>query len=147
MEEVLIRRGTAADLGGMAELEQLCFVDPWSQAALAEDMENPLATYLVAESGGRVVGYIGFWAVLDEGSINNVAVSPDMRRRHIGSALIRETLEAGKALGLVNFTLEVRASNGAAIGLYESFGFVKAGVRPHYYKAGDEDAVIMWRYG
>lgn len=143
----MIRRGTAADLDAMAELERRCFVDPWSRAALEADMENPLCTYLVAESGGRVVGYTGFWAVLDEGNINNVAVSPDMRRRHIGSALIRETLEAGRAQGLVNFTLEVRAGNAAAIGLYESFGFVKAGVRPHYYEAGDEDAVIMWRYG
>ena len=53
----------------------------------------------------------------------------------------------GMEMGAASYTLEVRASNQAAIGLYEKFGFVKAGVRPHYYEAGGEDAVIMWRYG
>lgn len=143
----MIRRGTPGDLDDMAALEQRCFVDPWSRAALQEDMESPVCTYIVAESGGRVVGYVGFWAILDEGNINNVAVSPEARRQHIGSALIRETLRAGADMGVVNYTLEVRASNQAAIGLYEKFGFEQVGVRPHYYEAGDEDAVIMWRYG
>lgn len=147
MAEVLIRRGTAADLDDMAELEQRCFVDPWSRAALEEDMESPVCTYIVAESGGRVVGYVGFWAILDEGSINNVAVSPDCRRQHIGEALIRETLRIGADMGVVNYTLEVRAGNEAAIRMYERSGFVKAGVRPRYYEAGNEDAVIMWRFG
>lgn len=147
MAEVVIRRGTPADLDDMADLEQTCFVDPWSRAALEEDMESPVCTYIVAESGGRVVGYVGFWAILDEGNINNVAVSPDYRRQHIGSALLEETLRAGAELGVVNYTLEVRAGNEAAIRLYEGFGFEKAGVRPHYYEAGGEDAVIMWRFG
>ncbi len=147
MAEIRIRRGTPADLADMAAMEQACFVDPWSYDALAEDMDSPVCTYIVAESGGRVVGYVGFWAVLDEGNINNVAVAPDYRRQHIGTALLEETLRVGRSLGVVNYTLEVRAGNEAAMKLYEKFGFQKAGVRPHYYKAGDEDAVIMWRFG
>ena len=43
------------------------------------------------------------------------------------------------------YTLEVRVSNLAAIGLYESFGFVSRGVRRGYYTDNREDAVIMWR--
>lgn len=143
----MIRLGTPADLDDMAALEQRCFVDPWSRDALREDMESPVCTYIVAESDGRVVGYVGFWTILDEGSINNVAVSPEVRRQHVGSALMEETLRVGMEMGAASYTLEVRVSNQAAIGLYEKFGFVKAGVRPHYYEAGGEDAVIMWRYG
>jgi ribosomal-protein-alanine N-acetyltransferase len=41
--------------------------------------------------------------------------------------------------------LEVRASNIAAIGLYESAGFTKFNVRARYYADG-EDAVEMMRY-
>ncbi|MGC2871868.1 ribosomal protein S18-alanine N-acetyltransferase [Ihubacter sp. mB4P-1] len=147
MDEILIRLGTAADVDDMADLEQRCFDDPWSEQALAEDMENPRCLYVVAELDGRVVGYVGFWAIVDEGHINNVAVSPDFRRRRIGAALIEEALRLGTELGLVNYTLEVRAGNEAAIGLYEKFGFEAVGVRPHYYEVGGEDAVIMWRFG
>ena len=43
------------------------------------------------------------------------------------------------------FTLEVRQSNGAAIALYERFGFRSAGVRRRYYQDNGEDAIIMWR--
>lgn len=147
MDEILIRLGTVADVDDMADLEQRCFDDPWSEQALAEDMENPRCLYVVAELDGRVVGYVGFWAIVDEGHINNVAVSPDFRRRRIGVALIEEALRLGTELGLVNYTLEVRAGNEAAIGLYEKFGFETVGVRPHYYEVGGEDAVIMWRFG
>ena len=40
-------------------------------------------------------------------------------------------------------TLEVRASNSAALQLYESGGFKRVGVRPRYYANDGEDAVIM----
>ena len=43
------------------------------------------------------------------------------------------------------YTLEVRISNLAAIGLYESFGFASRGVRRGYYTDNREDALIMWK--
>ena len=43
------------------------------------------------------------------------------------------------------FTLEVRASNDAALQLYETMGFRRQGVRRGYYTDNREDAVIMWR--
>ena len=47
---------------------------------------------------------------------------------------------------LAFLTLEVRASNEAARGLYEKYGFQQAGLRPGYYQHPREDAVIMTRY-
>ena len=40
-------------------------------------------------------------------------------------------------------TLEVRASNAAAIALYEKLGFRQVGRRPHYYLSPPEDALIL----
>ena len=42
-----------------------------------------------------------------------------------------------------SWVLEVRESNSAAIALYESLGFAKAGVRRNFYDDPCENAVIM----
>jgi len=41
--------------------------------------------------------------------------------------------------------LEVRESNGAALRLYESMGFRRAGVRPKYYERPKEAGIVMKR--
>ena len=41
--------------------------------------------------------------------------------------------------------LEVRTDNAAAIGLYESFGFVNVGLRKRYYRVSGADAYTMRR--
>ena len=146
MTELVVRRGRAEDLDGIAALEQVCFASPWSRESLYRDMtENQMAEYFVAELDGEVVGYLGIWLVLEEGYINNVAVSPSHRRRQIGSALIGAMLEATQTEGTIAHTLEVRASNEAAKGLYKKFGFKEAGLRKGYYEDNGEDAIIMWR--
>ena len=80
-------------------------------------------------------------AVLDEGYIANVAVSPVFRRQGIGRQLVRTLLERSKDLAFV--TLEVRASNAAAIALYTECGFQSVGVRKKFYSHPTEDALLM----
>jgi len=41
--------------------------------------------------------------------------------------------------------LEVRTDNEAAIGLYESLGFVNVGLRRRYYRSSGADAYTMRR--
>ena len=53
----------------------------------------------------------------------------EFRGRGIGSALLRETLQAARARGLTRVELAVREGNGSAIALYERFGFVREGVQ------------------
>ena len=43
-------------------------------------------------------------------------------------------------------TLEVRAGNTAAQGLYRRFGLAPAGVRRAYYQPDGEDALVMWAH-
>ena len=48
-------------------------------------------------------------------------------------------------LALDRLLLEVRVSNAPAIALYEKLGFSPLGVRPGFYEAPREDALIMQR--
>ena len=136
---------TSEHLDQVAEIERLCFSDPWSRRMLSEHLENECAATIVAQgTDGTVLGYAGLLVVLDEGYIDNVAVEPDARRHGVGSALLEVFCRFGAA-NLAFLTLEVRASNEAAIGLYEKHGFHRAGLRPGYYQKPKEDAVIMTR--
>lgn len=134
---------TKDDIAEIAEIERQCFSDPWSENAFEDELNNPLAVYLVAHDDGRCTGYCGFWSVAGEGGITNVAVAPEYRRRGTGRALIEKMIDTALELKLSLLTLEVRASNTAAQSLYEKYGFEKVGIRPNYYQNPRENAWIM----
>lgn len=130
----------------IAKLEQACFSTPWSERMLEDALFDPQASFIVAEDEeGHILGYAGLHAILDEGYIDNVAVEPDARKHGVASALLDVFCRFGAA-NLAFLSLEVRASNAPAIGLYEKYGFQKAGMRPGYYQHPREDALIMTRY-
>ena len=137
---------TADHLDEVAELERLCFSVPWSRNMLAEELDNALSAMLVAlDDQGRVAGYAGLQVILDEGYITNVAVRPDCRRQGVAGQILQVFLDFAQAQGLAFLTLEVRASNQAAILLYGSRGFRGMGRRKNYYEHPREDAIIMTR--
>ena len=127
----------------VAQLEKICFCDPWSEKSIASELSNPLALWLVAEEDGVVVGYIGSQTVPPESDVMNVAVHPDHRRKGIAQALVTALWEALKEQGNERLTLEVRASNAPAIALYEKMGFTQVGLRRNYYRNPKEDACIL----
>ncbi len=110
---------------------------------ILSEMREPLSTFFVAVFQNNVIGYYGFLHILDELHILNVAVDPTFRQKGIGNKLIAHLVEKARALSARAVTLEVRESNLPAIRLYEKFGFVSAGVRPHYY-TDKENALIYW---
>lgn len=147
MADVIIRQAEPNDAADIFEIEKLCFPDPWSMDSISFELEeNPRAFYVVAEHSGNVVGYAGLWWIEDEGHITNVAVKPGFRNRKIAEGIIDTLIEHTSAEGIKHYTLEVRRSNEAAIGLYEKFGFAVEGVRKGYYRFEKEDALIMWRH-
>lgn len=125
------------------KIEQASFSSPWSINAYLDEISNPLAHYLVVEDSSGVLAYGGFWKILNEGHITNIAVDPQKRNCGIGSFLLTNLLELAKTLEITSLTLEVRASNLAAQALYKKFGFISCGLRPGYYPDG-EAAMIMW---
>ncbi len=140
---MMIREMTREDVLQVAQLETLCFSDPWSEKSVASELTNKLAYWLVAVEGNRVAGYVGSQTVLGETDMMNIAVHPDFRRRGIAEALVNALVMALKEQGSHSLTLEVRASNESARALYEKTGFSLAGVRPKYYRNPREDACIL----
>ena len=132
-----------AHVAQIAQLEKICFPDPWSENSIASELDNKLAYWLVALEGDTVAGYIGSQTVMGETDMMNVAVHPDYRRQGIAQALVTGLVEALKEKESHCLTLEVRASNAPAQKLYEKLGFLQIGRRPRYYHNPREDALIL----
>ena len=136
MEETHLRQ--------VAALEQVCFpADPWSETLFRAALENPAVAVLLAEGeDGAVLGYAVLSVILDEGNLDNIAVAPEARRQGVADALLGVLTGFGRD-HLSVLMLEVRASNGPAIALYEKHGFAAVGRRKNYYNAPREDAILM----
>ena len=140
---MIIRKMKIDDAPAIAELEKLCFSDPWSEKSIASEAINPLSYWLVAEVDGDIAGYVGSQTVLDMADMMNIAVSPTYRLQGIGQALVNALTDYLQDNGVVALLLEVRVSNAQAIALYEKLGFEKVGRRLKYYHNPREDALIM----
>ncbi len=140
-----IRAALPCDAAQIAQLEKLCFSEPWSERQLLETMEDPKGVLYVAvqEDDGQVLGYAGLHDIVGEGYVDNIAVFPQFRGQGIGEALTRALIEYMRCAALEFLTLEVRASNLPAISLYEKLGFRQEGRRKNFYRHPTEDARIM----
>ena len=127
----------------IAEIEKLCFSDPWSENSISSELNSRLSYWLVALEDGKLLGYIGSQSVLGESDMMNIAVHPDHRRRGIAQMLIGQLMQDLKQRDNLNLSLEVRATNAPAITLYEKLGFETVGRRPNYYRHPKEDALIL----
>jgi len=144
-----------------------------SQSAYKQDLDNPSIRYIVAckkkevsEYGGQamqkppwfkrlfsyerrlstpedIVGFSGFWMMMQEAHIIAIGVSDSYRRLGIGEGLLITTIELAQMLNANVVTLEVRASNEIAQELYKKHGFQVVGRRLRYYSSDGEDAIIM----
>ena len=96
--DLVITRMAVDHLDDLAQLESMAFSRPWSYDALAEELQNPLAVFFVAEDveTERSLGYIGMHHILDEGLIANIVVHPGYRRLGIGTRLVNEVIEYAK---------------------------------------------------
>ena len=133
----------ASHVDAIAELEKVCFNDPWSVNAITSELNNPLSLWVVAMDGEKLVGYVGSQSVMGWADMMNIAVAPDFRRMGVAAKLIDELVDRLKANQVNCLTLEVRASNEPAIALYQKFGFEQVGRRPNYYYHPKEDALIL----
>ncbi len=127
----------------IAQLEKVCFSDPWSETSISQELENPLSLWLVAVEEEQVLGYVGSQSVMGWADMMNIAVAPQHRRRGIAEDLVEYLLKALQARQVTCLTLEVRASNAPAKALYEKLGFLQVGRRPNYYRHPKEDALIL----
>jgi ribosomal-protein-alanine N-acetyltransferase len=145
-----LRAGAAdSDIDAVAALESASFTNPWPRSTLVWELENSDVTraYLLRDDSGTIVAFCVCWVIFDELHINTLAVAPASRRRGLATAILRHVIADAAASGATRATLEVRASNAAALGLYRSLGFHVAATRPGSYVKPSEDALILWRDG
>lgn len=137
-----IKEATLCDVAEILRIEQACFSTPWTEQGIRESIENENTHLYLALVDGKTAGYMGVQIFSGEGYVTNVATLPAYRRQGVAKALIERVL--GNEMDFL--TLEVRESNAPAIALYESLGFARVGVRPHFYRNPDENALLMTKY-
>ena len=140
---IRLEKMTATHVSQVAELEKICFSDPWSEKSVATELTNPLSLWVVALDEEQVAGYVGSQSVEGEADMMNVAVHPNYRRRGIAGELVTHLIAQLAENNVHSLALEVRASNLPAISLYEKLGFTQVGRRPNYYRNPKEDALIL----
>lgn len=144
-----IRKMEEEDLPMVMEIENLCFIKPWTEKNFLYEMyENPFANPWVIEMSNAslglksVVGFVDYWQTFDSGTICQIAIHPELQGNGIGSQLLSEVIKDAYAKKIRTLTLEVRKTNEKAIKLYKKYGFTYSHVKEGYYDDG-EDALYM----
>lgn len=146
-----IRKMSLGDIPAVLEIDRQSFALPWSEHTYRQELiGNHSTTLFVAEiDAGRtptIIGYVGYWLMIDEMHISTLAVSPAKRRMGVGSSLLANALKSAARHGVVRVSLEVRKTNSAAIDLYKKIGFKSHARKPNYYRDNGEDALVLVLY-
>jgi ribosomal-protein-alanine N-acetyltransferase len=139
----LVRAMTAADVSGVIALEHSVYPFPWSEQIFRDCLRVGYDCWVLDANGG-----VGGYGIMSMGAgechILNLCISPGLRRRGLGRALLSMLLGRARRAACLHAFLEVRPSNHPAITLYESMGFERIGLRRGYYQAklAREDALV-----
>lgn len=125
-------------------IERLSHLSPWSEGGLQDCFTNNYKVYGWFAAEGSLQGFCVIQHVCDEFTLMNIAVAPNNQGQGIGGQLLRY-VQGLAAEQHATLWLEVRASNAAALRLYNKHGFSEVGRRSNYYPHGvaHEDAIIM----
>ncbi len=124
-------------------LELEAYPDPWTQGMFQQETNNGASHFYVVFANDQILGYGGFWFVLDEAHITKVTIASPFRGQGYGRTLMAFLIERVIDLDGAEIRLEVREGNTAARHLYESLGFESVGLRKGYYARTNETAVVM----
>lgn len=141
--DVTIRPAHESDLDDIAAIERSVFADPWSRRSFVDLVDARQVLFLVASDANAVVAYAVLLISGAESELANLAVSRVVQRQGVGRRLLAEAVRQVRARGCAEMFLEVRASNEAALKLYEHSGFKAVGRRARYYARPIEDAIVM----
>lgn len=133
--------GKENEAARVAEIEKICFAEPWSAASVTAQLESGNTVFARAYDGEKLIGYALGTVSFDEAELYRLAVLPEKRRLGFGEGLLKDFLWDCRRRGAARVFLEVRAKNTPALSLYRKAGFARIALRKGYY--GDDDAVIM----
>lgn len=130
----------------ICDIEKRCFSDAWSRQSFIDEIDNENSVFIVVKKEDKIVAYSGFWYIVDDAQIMNVAVDIAYKGMKISHILMKEMIQRARDKNMATMSLEVRVSNEIAINLYKGYGFEIVGVRKQYYQDNKEDAYIMFMY-
>ncbi len=156
--DVIFEPMRTADLDAVMAIECASFSAPWPRSTYAQELRRKrFSAYWVirpaapiddaGQSAPPLLAYGGYWLMDNEAHITTIAVHGAWRRRGLGQGLLVRMLGQARKAGARASTLEVRASNVAAVALYQRLGFVEVGVRRGYYRDNGEDARLLTLHG
>jgi [ribosomal protein S18]-alanine N-acetyltransferase len=143
IERLRFRPMTNADLDEVMAIERTSYRFPWSSGFFRQELQVACARSILAETDGKIVGYVLYWLLPGAIDIHNLAVHSDYRRRGIARVLLDHVVSEAERQSVVRVMLEVRRSNVPAQRLYETTGFATTGIRKGYYSDNGEDALAM----
>lgn len=141
MTDVLIRGCTAQDLEAVCQLDDLWNAEGvahvWygSRDDVIADFERFPQYFLVAESGGRIVGYVNGSVRINETvdvlpkqqrylAIDNIYVRPGFRGMRVGGDLLERLLAVARENGLERFAVStVSKDMDSVLSFYRGNGF------------------------
>ncbi|MBI4051541.1 MAG: ribosomal protein S18-alanine N-acetyltransferase [Elusimicrobia bacterium] len=143
MKKFNIRVAQEKDIPAMLEIETSHKMTPhWNREQFVKEFHLSCSRLYVAESEGKVGGYLGLWLVPPETQITTVAVHPHYLREGLGTRLLESGILQARQMGFSVVTLEVNSQNESALRLYKKLGFKIVGSRSNFYNDG-EDAILM----
>ena len=141
----VIRPMESSDIPEVFAIDKASAVLYWPERSYHFEVETNEASrpFVAVDPGGRILGFIVFWLIVDEAHLANFAVRSETRCMGVGRALLNHGLRKCYEGGARVSFLEVRAGNAPAIHLYESSGYHTESIRRRYYQDNHEDALMM----
>ena len=130
----------------LAELHGESFATRWSKTAFSEMLAVPGTQAILVSSQNNPTGFVLYRKAADEAEILTICTRPAFLQKGHGKLLVQHLESLLKNEGAKSLFIEVAVSNQAALALYASCGFERAGLRKNYYERSDgkrRDALIM----
>ncbi|HEY6282585.1 MAG TPA: N-acetyltransferase [Nitrososphaerales archaeon] len=153
-----IRRAEREDIPAVIDINSETLPEHYSDYFYYEILAEFPETFLVAETEGKVMGYImsrveyGFshlhrLGLARKGHVVSVAVKEGHRGRGVGTMLMQVSQDEMVKKTATECYLEVRVSNAEAIALYKQLGYKASGRLEAYYKDGEAALVMAIKIG
>lgn len=124
-------------LESMFTIEQCVHIEPWSKKILNDSFSERYINFGIFDEN-ELIGYAIFDYVLDEATLQNIAIAKNKQSKGLGKELLQYALNyLNQEKHIKTVFLEVRISNIPAISLYKKLGFNQDYVRKNYYKTLD----------
>lgn len=143
-EAVELKIMLETDIDAVLDVEYSAYSHPWTRGIFLDCVKSGYECWMLFR-GAQQVGHAVLTAAAGESHLLNLTIKPESQGNGFGRYLLQHMLVRAQQRQADVCFLEVRASNTAAIALYDQIGFNEIGRRKNYYPmaGGSEDALVM----